>query len=152
MSYRINLTKSSLFFLIILLTSVFISCEKEPEEFVIYPNVTVELCPYFQSFEKEATKRGLDIDLRAAKIKGRLTKINGSFVGICKNLEMREVLIDRRFWERSSQLTKELIVFHELGHCYLNKKHNNEVSPNGTCQSIMRSGRGGCIDFYTKKN
>ncbi len=151
MFFQINLTKHFLFLFTILLISVSISCKEKPEELIIYPDVTIELCSYFQSFEKEAAKRGLIVDLRNAGIKGRLTKIHGNAVGICKQRGMKEVLIDRKFWERSSQLKKELIVFHELGHCYLNKMHDNEATPDGICQSIMRSGQGGCIDFYTQK-
>ena len=151
MSQQIKLRQPVKFFFIILLISVGLSCKKESQEFITYPDVSIELCPFFSSFEKEAAKRGLIVDLRNAEIKGKLTKINGSAVGICTKQEMKEILIDREFWERSSRLSKELIVFHELGHCYLHKKHNNQIAANGTCESIMRSGLGGCIDLYNPK-
>jgi len=150
MTRPILLLQSIPFIFLISISSIFCSCQKEPIEFITYPDVTSELCPFFQSFEKEAAKRGLVVDLRNAGVKGSLTEIKGSVVGICQTHASKEILIDREFWERSSQLTKELIVFHELGHCYLNKIHNNQVASNGTCKSIMRTGRS-CIDFYNKK-
>jgi len=35
-----------------------------------------------------------------------------------------------------------------LGHCYLLLSHNTDVSNDGICESIMRPGNGGCLDFY----
>lgn len=139
------------FFIIVYTASIFFSCQKEPIEFVNYPEVTSELCPFFSSFEREAAKRGLTIDLKTAGIKGRITKITGRAVGICQKHSGKEILIDQKFWKGSSRLSKELIVFHELGHCFLGRMHNNQKAANGTCESIMRNGLGGCIDFYNKK-
>ncbi len=143
--------RSIKFFFLFSLISIFCACKNELIELITYPDVSQELCPFFQSFEEEAAKRGLVVDLKNSGVKGRLTNIYGSIVGICSNYSVKEILIDQNFWERSSQLSKELIVFHELGHCYLNKVHNNQVTANGTCGSIMRSGQGDCIDYYTEK-
>lgn len=125
------------------------SCQQESLEPITYLNVAEELCPYFQQFEEEAAARGLKIDLKAAQIKGQLSSIPGGLVGICANTAERQIVIDRNFWDRSSTLSKELIVFHELGHCFLDRGHSNEKRTDGTCASIMRSGKGACVDFYT---
>jgi hypothetical protein len=45
---------------------------------------------------------------------------------------------------------KEYIVFHELGHCVLNRPHTEDSFSNGVCSSIMRSGNGGCYDYYNR--
>lgn len=150
MFYRTNFLKAIKFSFLLLLISMCLSCEKESEELITYPDASLELVPYFYSFEKEAAKRSIKVDLRKAEIKGRLTIIHGSAVGVCNKQEVREILIDQKFWDTSSNLKKELIVFHELGHCFLNRVHNNQISPNGTCLSIMRNGHG-CIDLYTEK-
>jgi len=150
MTRPIILLQSIPFIFLISIISIFCSCQKEPLESITYPDVSPELGPFFHGFEKEAAKRGLVIDLRNADVKGRLTEIIGSTVGVCQQHTSKEILIDRKFWESSSQLVKELIVFHELGHCYLNKVHNNRKTANGACVSIMRNG-GNCIDFYNKK-
>ena len=60
----------------------------------------------------------------------------------------RLVTIDASFWRRSSDRFKEFIVFHELGHCYLNRGHLESAFSNGVCVSIMRSGVGDCFDNY----
>jgi len=48
-------------------------------------------------------------------------------------------------------LIKELIVFHELGHCFLQRGHREDALPNGACVSIMRSGIEDCLDNYTSE-
>jgi len=127
------------------------ACQKEELQAITYLNVAEELCPYFQRFEEEAAARGVIVDLAAAHIKGSFSTIGNNYIGLCASKEEKEVIIDENFWRRSSQLRKELIVFHELGHCYLGRGHLNERSANGTCSSIMRSGNGTCVDYYTTK-
>ena len=41
-------------------------------------------------------------------------------------------------WRHLSIPQKEMLVFHELAHCTLEKKHNNEVLKFGECKSWMR--------------
>ena len=148
MTLQLNFIKYALFILFFFL---FIACEKAPIEPIIYPDVTVELCPYFQHFEEEAAKRNIAINLKLAGIKGKLVNISRGYVGLCSTHAEKEIRIDKDFWERSSDLSRELIVFHELGHCFLDRRHNNQRRADGTCDSIMRNGLGGCVDFYTAK-
>lgn len=137
------------FTLFSILLLFFVACEKEQLEPITYLDVAAELCPYFQQFEEEAAARGLIIDLEEAHISGRLSTIQDGYIGLCASTGVREIVIDENFWKRSSELSKELIVFHELGHCFLERNHLDEKSVDGTCFSIMRSGKGGCLDFYT---
>lgn len=127
------------------------ACDKEEIEPVFYQNVAEELHPYFQKFEREAARRGKTCSLADANIIGRFGALRKDIVGLCSNRAQREIIIDELFWKRSSKLSKELIVFHELGHCFLERKHSNKPFNDGTCSSIMRSGQGGCIDFYSAK-
>jgi len=142
------LTKSVVF---IFLASLFIflsSCDKQAVEIYNYSAVDVRLQAYFKKFEEEGNKRGLTIDLAKANIAGSIAKINvKGVVGLC-NSNNRGVIIDEDFWARSSHASKELIVFHELGHCYLLLPHRTDVANEGICKSIMRPGDGGCLDFY----
>lgn len=48
----------------------------------------------------------------------------------------RQIKISKKEWQRMSSALKEITVFHELGHCLLNRSHNtkqislmNEVAP-----------------------
>lgn len=116
-----------------------------------YRNVDSELWIYFYNFEKEAQKRGYDVSLRDADIIAYIEALNiGGPVGVCVYgvQEPSEIIVDEPFWERASDLRKELIVFHELGHCYLKRPHNEDTHSNGTCASIMRSGIENCVDNY----
>lgn len=47
------------------------------------------------------------------------------------------VLISADYWKYASGPEKEIVVFHELGHCLLNYDHMNAVDSNGMPASIM---------------
>ena len=60
---------------------------------------------------------------------------NGNTRGRCKHrifdnffeqYEFKEIHISREFWENSSRTEKEILVFHELGHCDLELPHSDE--------------------------
>ena len=121
----------------------------------MYPEVDKRMWIYFERFEIAARERGMMIDLIEAGITGEIYEISkANVVGLCNHnvIDPNHIVIDGHFWNRSSILKKELIIFHELGHCYLLRGHNDEVNGNGTCGSIMRSGTGGCLDLYTEDN
>jgi len=58
------------------------------------------------------------------------------------------IVIDETFFNQTSELYKEMVIFHELGHCVLFRGHNEATHAAGTCASIMRSGIEGCRDNY----
>ncbi len=118
---------------------------------VKFPDVDPELRPYFQRFEDEAAARGISINLTEAGITGIIEEIEEDHIaGQCSFPRNRpnEVTIDASFWSFGSDLFKEFIVFHELGHCYLFRPHVEDILSNGACASLMRSGNGDCIDNY----
>ncbi len=133
------------------------SCEGENEivepipQSEIYPNVAKELRPYFMRFEAAGSERSLNIDLTTSRITGVIEEISKeNVIGKCSYSyhDPKKVTVDLEFWSSASDLYKEFIVFHELGHCYLGRDHLEESFPNGRCISIMRSGLGDCWDFY----
>jgi len=131
----------------------FLGCQKADISLPVkqYPGVEAELLKYFERFEKEGKARGVDVDLTAAGITSRIGQTTVTdWVGQC-NLHSdspNEVIISDNFWHIASDLQKEKIVFHELGHCFLNRGHRDDSFPDGRCKSIMRTGSGSCIDFY----
>lgn len=64
-----------------------------------------------------------------------------SNLGICFPSTNR-ILISRIQWGRLSELSKQYLIFHEMGHCILERLHDNEVLPNGECKSMMQGGEG----------
>lgn len=156
--------KRTSFYSILLFSCFFIlmACEKDatadlvetpavPEERT-FPGVDERLWPYFERFETTGIERGFDVDLVASRITGVIEDLEGEHVaGQCTSFggfRPGSVTLDAEFWNRSSDLFKEFIVFHELGHCFLDRDHREDAFSNGRCVSIMRSGTLDCRDNY----
>ena len=142
-----------------ILICIGISCCQENSLFDFendkYPGVDESLWPFFENFELEGAKRGLSIDLVSSQSMAKIHEIHeGNVAGVCSYgiSDPGEVTIDRSFWNRSTWLSREMIVFHELGHCYLERDHNEETFTSGYCVSIMRSGTCCCRDAYNIAN
>jgi len=121
-------------------------------ESTTYPNVHQALWTHFDAFEKAAEERGYSIDLSTLPLHANISGINdGNVAGTCSyggRTNERDILIDADFWNRSSHLYREYIVFHELGHCVLGQDHREACFANRTWTSLMRSGVGSCRDNY----
>lgn len=116
-----------------------------------YPNVDAALWSYFAAFEYEAALRNIRVDLAQERIQGSIENITESnVVGQCSygGYARSHVVIDQNFWSRTNDLSREMIVFHELGHCFLYRDHTEGRFTDGTCLSIMRSGLQACRDNY----
>ena len=116
-----------------------------------FANVDAELWTYFQRFEDEALARGIEVDLNDFDITANIEMLDGDNVaGQCSYhpINPNHITIDEDFWEIASDLLKEMIVFHELGHCYLFRDHREDAYTTGRCVSIMRSGLSNCRDGY----
>ncbi len=141
-----------------LFSALLSSCNDELADFFgssqeegTFPNVDKALWPHFEKFEQEADLRGLKIDLADAVITGYISDISTNHVlGQCSysNIDPYKVTIDKPFWDNASELAREFVVFHELGHCYLGRLHDESTGFRGVCESIMRSGTGACKDNY----
>lgn len=117
-----------------------------------YPLVDRELWSFFEKFEIEAKKRGRTIDLATQEIQATIESVPAPHVGLCnRTANNRTIVIDQDYWGTRSDNKKELLVFHELGHCSLNLGHQKDQA-GGICKSIMRSGLDGCIDDYNANN
>lgn len=117
-----------------------------------YANVDEALWSHFDAFEKAAKDRGISLDLTNLPIHGDISSINdGDVAGTCSyggRSSQRNIIIDADFWNRSTSLYREYIVFHELRHCVLEQDHREACFSNRTWTSIMRSGLGTCRDNY----
>ena len=116
-----------------------------------YANVSPQLWDYFQRFEEEAASRGFSIDLNNDNLEADIEEISEDYVaGTCTfHSQMpNRIIIDEGFWSQSSDLFREMVIFHELGHCVLYRGHREDAFGNGACVSIMRSGVDGCSDNY----
>jgi hypothetical protein len=121
----------------------------EREEIFVSP----QLQSYFERFAIEAAARGVDFDYERDRIEGYLVPITELGVeGKCtfNSVDPDRITVDLDFWNRASDLEREFIVFHELGHCFLDRSHLDDALLNGNCVSIMHSGLGTCRNAYSQ--
>lgn len=143
-------------FILVIISFIMCSCDRRMNKDLAptpnaYENVVPEMWKHFQKFEIEAAKRGVTIDLRALKIEGVIRPVHvDGIAGLCSHNPETEktVILDINFWSKSSDMEREAIIFHELGHCVLERSHNDDALDNGMCESLMRSGTSACITFY----
>lgn len=132
----------------ILIIILFQSCQKEASEVVI----DSALLPYMEKFRIEAASRGITADYEALGISAALTRINDeNVVGQCihNTEEPNKIVISRIYWNSIDTVKREFLIFHELGHCILNRSHLDTKDANGNCTSIMHSSEGICKFNFT---
>lgn len=57
-------------------------------------------------------------------------------VGVCFS-GADEIHILRSYWDKASDLQKQMVVFHELGHCDMHEEHRVGLQPDNCANSIM---------------
>lgn len=127
-----------------------ISCSKQFDN-----DIESELQEHFDTFVLEASLQGVDISLDLIDIDAYIENIEDrGTLGQCKSYSngSKKVVIDQQFWNRATDLEKEYIIFHELGHCILDRDHDDSKDSDGTCLSIMQSGDNTCSGNYTSQN
>ncbi len=110
--------------------------EPEPKQY----NVPTDVEPFVQSFREIAQQRGQAIpadnliitfgDPPSQNTCGQCNRDAGKTPRIT-------LKIDDFCWKNASQQEREALVFHELGHCWLNRDHRNDRFPNGVYVSLM---------------
>jgi hypothetical protein len=135
--------------LLLIAFAVIGSCAKdeEPEYLIDAP-----LQEYFDRFQAEAALRNIVIDYKAMMISGDIRIIGTpNVIGQCGHTEKEPnvVIVDKFYWDSADDLEREFLVFHELGHCALDRGHLDDSDGQGNCISIMTSGTGLCEINYT---
>lgn len=124
-------------------------CQKEETAPAI--EIDAQLMTYFERFESEALQRGFEAPV-TIQVSGKLATIGESGVaGRCEHYTSSPnvVLVDRQYWQKAADLEKEYLIFHELGHCFLQRSHLDDRDATGRCISIMQSGQDACRMNYT---
>ncbi len=125
-----------------------------------YPGVEKDFWPYLQLFEEASAERGDSIELANSGVtisysnkgKGELEGPRPP-AGTCQHNpeDNNSILIDFDTWGSVTRYAQEQIIFHELGHCSLQRGHDESTRSDGTtCKSIMRSGTGPCHMEYNE--
>ncbi|NND33374.1 MAG: hypothetical protein HKN76_12355 [Saprospiraceae bacterium] len=132
--------------LLFLLVSLLLSCTKDNDI------VDSTLQRYLDDFQDEASKRGFKVNYETKKIEARLElHDNNANLGWCTYNSDRPnaITINSIYWDVLNALEKEKLIFHELGHCVLNRPHYDVTRTDGKCISIMHSGQA-CSDDYNE--
>jgi len=115
-----------------------------------------ELVPFFELFAEEAGARGIVVNYEEERIEGLIQNITTpNVLGQCFRNESkpRKVIIDRSSWEDLDYYGRVFLIFHELGHCFLNREHLDTSEPRSrTCTSIMHSSPSACNFELTDDN
>lgn len=143
MNFRSIIAIALLFLLVVLQ-----SCQKENADAAIDPM----LQPYFEKFKTEAGIRGIEVNYVSLGMSGTLSRIKDpNVVGQCIHNpdQPNKIVISRSYWNRIDTVQKEFLIFHELGHCVLNRSHLDATDSHGHCLSIMHSSLGLCLFEFT---
>ena len=115
------------------------SCGKED----IPRTVDSALEPYLDRFLSEGAKRGktLNID-KSGGIIMEFADLTPPTIGLCYPSLPVRIQIDRTYWKRTvdsdnRENLREDVVFHELAHGFLGRRHRNDSLPNNEWTSMM---------------
>ncbi len=105
-------------------------------------NMDQEAGVYLRFFRQAAIMRGLSLNyetLRVYKVdRFPWSDINDYTIGVClRKAEKHVILIKEEYWDRADSVSREMLMFHELGHCILDLPHNLATRPNGDPVSLM---------------
>lgn len=131
--------KSTLYALALIL--LFASCASEEPDL---PNIFVEDAfePYVESFISEGAKRGYNIDFEDTGLTiifGHTPNASASCSEIAGHDHgSHQIMVNKKAWQTLNDSLRERLIFHELGHCELNRTHKNDKFADGSWQSIMR--------------
>jgi hypothetical protein len=111
---------------ILVLSLLFIptsSCGKGPE--------LGQFAPYVWRFQGEAAARGVPapddditvVGLTDAGMKPYRDELGPRVIGVCE-IPAKIVDISLSYWNQASETEREMLIFHELGHCILGRPHN----------------------------
>lgn len=83
-------------------------------------NTDTEFNEYISRFTKQ-TELHIDVPINFSNLEG--------YVGACITYSdnRKEIEIDQEFWQRAEDLAREQLIFHELGHCVLNRDHDDTL-------------------------
>ncbi|GAB3503080.1 hypothetical protein [Emticicia fontis] len=122
--------------LIALLLLFNLACGKNEPVILVY-EIDPQFLPHVTEFIKEAEKVGIIIKPENLRMtfKTDLAKVCGDFTA--DKTGQRNIVINTRCWKTAPVQNREALVFHELGHCFLNRAHRDELTLSKEPVSIM---------------
>lgn len=93
-------------------------------------DIDPEFDTYIKVFEAEAKLRHKNIVINNLIARFGYTKYDGDdVIGLCyKTKHTPVIVIDREYWDEVGTVDREILFFHELGHCVLKLQHDNSMT------------------------
>ena len=97
--------------------------------------------PYLEDFVKGAKEAGVEEvikeNLNILTIKfGKVTSLDASFAAYCERMTTT-IIVDRAYWSKADEATRQAALDHELGHCLLDRIHRHVAQYNINNQFVM---------------
>ena len=124
------------------LTLTLFSCQKNDPFEPVY-QVPPEFQVHVDSFLQEAAARGYDFEINnlIIEVDGELDfRTCGRCNSLASNNKVQKIIrLNPNCIDLGATLL-ETLVYHELGHCFLNRPHDDGLLPNGDPRSLMVTG------------
>lgn len=125
---------------LVILCIFFFSC-KDRNEY----RVPEEIAVIVDRFEKEAAARGRNFDFKNSGLIIEFADLEDNAAGLCHFEKPIRIEIDTDYWNRmknfaGAESIHEELIFHEIGHGILNRKHHKALLDNGEWKSLMCGG------------
>jgi Putative phage metallopeptidase len=101
--------------------------------------------PSTPEFEKYVTKFEQEFNIDTFGIPVHFKEMEGTEVGVCYYFHIkywRSIGIKKEYWESVSDVDREILMYHELGHCVMGLEHDDtlfDVGPFNINNSLMNS-------------
>ena len=116
-----------------------LACEEE--ELRKYPD---DFRALVDLFVEEGAKRGVDVNVKSLEVKFVTETDPPGFCGYATltspDSPKVQIKQDDACWTMQTEANKEILFFHELGHCLLGRGHIQDTLANGNFKSMMFSG------------
>jgi len=125
------------------------ACTKDKKATPPVYDVPAEFQPIVDSFVQEAALHGIHLVINNLIIRYDST-LSNQYCAVSNTTSLypsfqKIIAVNPRIRCYSNNEQKEVLFFHELGHCILGRAHDNRLLPNGDPRSIMVEGD---IDLY----
>lgn len=114
-------------------------CSCQVQDYRPVVDIPPEFQEYVHNFVEESVTQGRPVSINNLIVRFS-DGLDDNILGECWMGQQRKILINVKYWPGSSLLYKHVLMYHELGHCVLNRDHvETGRIYDGTCSatSIM---------------
>lgn len=113
----------------------------EKERSIVSASGSEEFGSYVRLFTNESESRGLSIDttgLRIYMVEFGEALRNQGVIGLCSPEGDKQIIyVSQADWNSYDSLQREMLIFHEMGHCLLQEEHDQSTDAEGVPMDLM---------------